>query len=176
MDYNQRKNAVWANVLKPMTIMMSPPRHLASNEEGKKLYLETLFDAINGQLPPEMEVEEFNHACQTLSKRLIEKTTIRTYYLAADCKTTALSVGQEWLKKKEHLASYENKSKPVEQVKGSKDDPASMGWSLESIKQHRENLRQAVEDDELQGTLAQSFRQILDSAEAKILEKMDTPY
>ena len=76
MDYNQRKSAVWANVLKPMTIMMSPPRHLASNEEGKKLYLETLFDAINGQLPPEMEVEEFNHACQTLSKRLIEKTTI----------------------------------------------------------------------------------------------------
>ena len=116
MDYNQRKNAVWANVLKPMTIMMSPPRHLARNEEGKKLYLETLFDAINGQLPPEMEVEEFNHACQTLSKRLIEKTTIRTYYLAADCKTTALSVGQEWLRKKEHLASYENPIKKKEET------------------------------------------------------------
>ena len=176
MDYNQRKNAVWANVLKPMTIMMSPPRHLASNEEGKKLYLETLFDAINGQLPPEMEVEEFNHACKTLSKRLIEKTTIRTYYLAADCKTTALSVGQEWLKKKEHLASYENPKKQKEEIKRNKDNPESMGWSLESIAQHKENLRQAIENDELQGTLAQSFRQILDSAEAKILARQETPY
>lgn len=175
MDYNQRKNAVWANVLKPMTIMMSPPRHLANNEEGKKLYLETLFDAINGQLPPEMEAEEFNHACQTLSKRLIEKTTIRTYYLAADCKTTALSVGQEWLKKKEHLASYENVKKK-EETKRNKDDPASMGWTLESVAQHRENLRQAVDNNELQGTLAQSFRQILDSAESKILARQETPY
>ena len=175
MDYNQRKSAVWANVLKPMTIMMSPPRHLASNEEGKKLYLETLFDAINGQLPPEMEVEEFNHACQTLSKRLIEKTTIRTYYLAADCKTAALSVGQEWLKKKEHLASYENPNKadtkPVD-----KSNPEQMGWTLESIAQHKENLRLAIENNELQGTLAESFRQILDSAEAKILARQETPY
>jgi len=175
MDYNQRKNAVWANVLKPMTIMMSPPRHLASNEEGKKLYLETLFDAINGQLPPEMEVEEFNHACQKLSKRLIEKTTIRTYYLAADCKTTALSVGQEWLKKKEHLASYENPTKQ-ETTRGHKDDPSSMGFTLEGIAQHKENLRQAVDNNELQGTLAQSFKQILDSAESKILARQETPY
>lgn len=175
MDYNQRKNAVWANVLKPMTIMMSPPRHLASNEEGKKLYLETLFDAINGQLPPEMEVEEFNHACQTLSKRLIEKTTIRTYYLAADCKTTALSVGQEWLRKKEHLASYENPTKPKEEIRD-KSNPESLGWSLVKIAAHRENLRQAIENDELQGTLAESFRQILDSAESKILARQETPY
>jgi hypothetical protein len=51
-----------------------------------------------------------------------------------------------------------------------------MGWTLEGIAQHKENLRQAIENDELQGTLAQSFRQILDSAESKILARQETPY
>ena len=180
MDYEKRKRIIWNEVigLHKMQSLFNAPRHLQPDnmKEGRAAYLEALFDSVNSQLSGDMDEEDFTYYCKQISKDMIQSTTIRTWYMPSDLRKCALKHGQIWIGKQAHLASYENKSKPAEQVKGSKDDPTSMGWSLESIKQHRENLRQAVEDDELQGTLAQSFRQILDSAQAKILEKINTPY
>ena len=178
MDFEARKRIIWGCILKDMQALFNAPRHLQPDnmKEGRAAYLEALFESANSQLSGDMSEEDFTYHCKQISKDMIQSTTIRIWYMPNDLRKCALKHGQIWIAKQTHLASYENKSKPVEQARGSKDDPTSMGWSLESIKQHRENLRQAVEDDELQGTLAQSFRQILDSAEAKILEKIDTPY
>ena len=180
MDFEKRKRIVWNEVigLHKMQALFNAPRHLQPEnmKEGRAAYLEALFEAVNSQLSSDMGQEDFTYYCQQISKDMIQSTTIRTWYMPNDLRKCALKHGQIWIGKQAHLASYENPNKPKEEAKVNKDDPSSMGWTLESIAQHKENLRQAVENDELHGTLAQSFRQILDSAESKILARQETPY
>ncbi len=179
MDYEKRKRIIWNEVigLHKMQSLFNAPRHLQPDnmKEGRAAYLEALFEAVNSQLSNDMQEEDFTYYSKQISKDMIQSTTIRTWYMPSDLRKCALKHGQIWIGKQAHLASYENVKKK-EETKVNKDDPSSMGWTLESIAQHKENLRQAIENDELQGTLAQSFRQILDSAEAKILARQETPY
>jgi hypothetical protein len=178
MDYEVRKRVIWKEVLQSMQALFNAPRHLQPEnmKEGRAAYLEALFDAVNSQLSGDMNEEDFTYYCKQISKDMIQSTTIRTWYMPNDLRKCALKHGQIWIAKQAHLASYENPIKKKEEIRGHKDDPSSMGWTLESIAQHKENLRQAIENNELQGTLAQSFRQILDSAESKILARQETPY
>ena len=178
MDYETRKRIIWGCILKDMQALFNAPRHLQAEnmKEGRAAYLEALFDAANSQLSGDMSEEDFSYYCKQISKDMIQSTTIRTWYMPNDLRKCALKHGQIWIAKQTHLASYENPNKKKEETKRNKDDPSSMGWSLSSIENHRRNLQEAVDNNELQGTLAQSFRQILDSAEAKILARQETPY
>lgn len=178
MDYETRKRIIWGCILKDMQALFNAPRHLQADsmKEGRAAYLEALFDAANSQLSGDMSEEDFSYYCKQISKDMIQSTTIRTWYMPNDLRKCALKHGQIWIAKQTHLASYENPNKQKEEIKRNKDNPEEMGWSLSSIENHRRNLQEAIENDELQGTLAQSFRQILDSAEAKILAKQETPY
>lgn len=177
MDYEIRKRIIWKEVLQSMQALFNSPRHLQpeSMKEGRAAYLEALFEAVNSQLSNDMSEEDFSYYCKQISKDMIQSTTIRTWYMPNDLRKCALKHGQIWIGKQAHLASYENPTKtdakPVD-----KSNPEEMGWSLSSIENHRRNLQEAIENDELQGTLAESFRQILDSAEAKILARQETPY
>ena len=177
MDYEVRKRVIWKEVLQSMQSLFNAPRHLQPEnmKEGRAAYLEALFESANSQLSGDMTEEDFSYYCKQISKDMIQSTTIRTWYMPNDLRKCALKHGQIWIAKQTHLASYENPNKadtkPVD-----KSNPEQMGWTLETIKQHRLNLREAIENDELHGTLAQSFRQILDSAEAKILARQETPY
>ena len=178
MDYETRKRIIWGCILKDMQALFNAPRHLQADnmKEGRAAYLEALFDAANSQLSGDMSEEDFTYYCKQISKDMIQSTTIRTWYMPNDLRKCALKHGQIWIAKQTHLASYENPNKQKEEIKRNKDNPESMGWSLSSIENHRRNLQEAIENNELQGTLAQSFRQILDSAEAKILARQETPY
>ena len=178
MDFETRKRIIWGCILKDMQALFNAPRHLQADnmKEGRAAYLEALFDAANSQLSGDMSEEDFSYYCKQISKDMIQSTTIRTWYMPNDLRKCALKHGQIWIGKQAHLASFENPNKQKEEIKRNKDDPSSMGWSLSSIENHRRNLQEAIENDELQGTLAQSFRQILDSAEAKILARQETPY
>jgi len=178
MDFETRKRIIWGCILKDMQALFNAPRHLQADDmrEGRAAYLEALFESANSQLSGDMSEEDFSYYCKQISKDMIQSTTIRTWYMPNDLRKCALKHGQIWIAKQTHLASYENPTKQKEEIKRNKDNPESMGWSLESIAQHKENLRQAVDNNELQGTLAQSFRQILDSAESKILARQETPY
>lgn len=178
LSYVSRKQIIWNSVLKKMMQIYNPPRHLQPDnmKEGRTAYLEALFEAVNSQLSNDMQKEDFTYYCEAIAKDLIQQATVRVWFMPNDVRKCALKHGQIWIGKQAHLASYENPNKPKEEAKVNKDDPSSMGWTLESIKQHKENLRQAIENDELHGTLAQSFRQILDSAESKILARQETPY
>ena len=178
MDYETRKRIIWGCILKDMQALFNAPRHLQADsmKEGRAAYLEALFESANSQLSGDMTEEDFSYYCKQISKDMIQSTTIRTWYMPNDLRKCALKHGQIWIAKQTHLASYENPTKQKEEIKRNKDNPESMGWSLESIAQHKENLRLAIDNNELQGTLAQSFRQILDSAEAKILARQETPY
>ena len=180
MDFESRKRIVWNEVigLQKIQAVFTPPRNLQPDnmKEGRTAYLEALFDAVNSQLSNDMTQEDFTYYCKQIFKEVVQQSTFRSWPLPNDLRKCAAKHSGIWYAKQAHLASYENPNKPKEETKGHKDDPASMGWTLESIAQHRENLRQAIENDELQGTLAQSFRQILDSAESKILARQETPY
>ncbi len=178
MNYETRKRIIWGCILKDMQALFNAPRHLQADnmKEGRSAYLEALFESANSQLSGDMSEEDFTYYCKQISKDMIQSTTIRTWYMPNDLRKCALKHGQIWIAKQTHLDSYENPTKQKEEIKRNKDNPESMGWSLESIAQHRENLRHAINNNELQGTLAQSFRQILDSAEAKILARQETPY
>ena len=178
MDYETRKRIIWGCILKDMQALFNAPRHLQADnmKEGRAAYLEALFESANSQLSGDMTEEDFSYYCKQISKDMIQSTTIRTWYMPNDLRKCALKHGQIWIAKQTHLASYENPNKQKEEIKRNKDNPESMGWTLESIAQHKENLRLAIDNNELQGTLAQSFRQILDSAEAKILARQETPY
>lgn len=180
MDYETRKRIIWNEIigLHKMQSLFNAPRHLQADnmKEGRASYLEALFEAVNSQLSNDMTEEDFTYYCQQTYKSMVQSTTIRTWWMPNDLRKCALKHGQIWIGKQSHLASYENPTKQKEEIKRNKDNPESMGWTLESIAQHRENLRQAVDNNELQGTLAQSFRQILDSAESKILARQETPY
>jgi len=177
MDYEARKRVIWKEVLQSMQSLFNAPRHLQPDnmKEGRAAYLEALFDAANSQLSNDMSEEDFTYYCKQISKDMIQSTTIRTWYMPNDLRKCALKHGQIWIAKQTHLASYENPTKPKD-TNVDKSNPEAMGWTLEGIAQHKENLRQAIENNELQGTLAQSFRQILDSAESKILARQETPY
>jgi len=177
MDYEARKRIIWKEVLQSMQALFNAPRHLQPDnmKEGRAAYLEALFEAVNSQLSNDMQEEDFTYYCKQISKDMIQSTTIRTWYMPNDLRKCALKHGQIWIAKQTHLASYENPTKPIEKPVD-KSNPEAMGWTLEGIAQHKENLRQAIENNELQGTLAQSFRQILDSAESKILARQETPY
>ena len=178
--YEKRKRIIWNEIigLHKMQSLFNAPRHLKSDsmKEGRAAYLEALFDSVNSQLSGDMSEEDFTYYCKQISKDMIQSTTIRTWYMPNDLRKCALKHGQIWIGKQAHLASYENPTKQKKEIKRNKDNPESMGWTLESIAQHKENLRQAVDNNELKGTLAQSFRQILDSAESKILARQETPY
>jgi len=177
MDFSARKQIIWNTVIKKMMQIYNPPRHLQPDnmKEGRAVYLEALFDAVNSQLSGDMQEEDFTYYCEAIAKDLIQQATVRVWFMPNDVRKCALKHGQIWIGKQAHLASYENVKKK-EETRGHKDDPSSMGWTLETIKQHRLNLREAIENNELQGTLAQSFKQILDSAESKILARQETPY
>jgi len=177
MDYEARKRVIWKEVLQSMQSLFNAPRHLQPDnmKEGRAAYLEALFEAVNSQLSNDMQEEDFTYYCKQISKDMIQSTTIRTWYMPNDLRKCALKHGQIWIGKQAHLASYENPTKPKD-TNVDKSNPEAMGWTLEGIAQHKENLRQAIENNELQGTLAQSFRQILDSAESKILARQETPY
>ena len=179
MDFEARKRIIWNEVigLQKMQALFNAPRHLQPDnmKEGRAAYLEALFDAVNSQLSGDMNEEDFTYYCKQISKDMIQSTTIRTWYMPNDLRKCALKHGQIWIGKQAHLASYENPIKKKEETRD-KSNPETMGWTLETIKQHRLNLREAIENDELQGTLAQSFKQILDSAESKILARQETPY
>ena len=177
MDYEARKRIIWKEVLQSMQALFNAPRHLQPDnmKEGRAAYLEALFEAVNSQLSNDMQEEDFTYYCKQISKDMIQSTTIRTWYMPNDLRKCALKHGQIWIAKQTHLASYENPTKPKD-TNVDKSNPEAMGWTLEGIAQHKENLRQAIENNELQGTLAQSFRQILDSAESKILARQETPY
>jgi hypothetical protein len=177
MDYEVRKRVIWKEVLQSMQALFNAPRHLQPDnmKEGRAAYLEALFEAVNSQLSNDMQEEDFTYYCKQISKDMIQSTTIRTWYMPNDLRKCALKHGQIWIAKQTHLASYENPTKPKD-TNVDKSNPEAMGWTLEGIAQHKENLRQAIENNELQGTLAQSFRQILDSAESKILARQETPY
>ena len=178
MNYETRKRIIWNEVigLQKMQALFNAPRHLQPEnmKEGRAAYLEALFDAVNSQLSGDMQEEDFTYYCKQISKDMIQSTTIRTWYMPNDLRKCALKHGQIWIGKQAHLASYENVKKKEETR--DKSNPETMGWTLETIKQHRLNLREAIENDELQGTLAQSFKQILDSAESKILVRQKPPY
>jgi len=177
MDYETRKRIIWGCILKDMQALFNAPRHLQADnmKDGRAAYLEALFESANSQLSGDMTEEDFSYYCKQISKDMIQSTTIRTWYMPNDLRKCALKHGQIWIGKQSHLASYENPTKPKEKPVD-KSNPEEMGWSLSSIENHRRNLQEAIDNNELQGTLAQSFRQILDSAESKILARKETPY
>ena len=177
LTYESRKQIIWNTVLKKMMQIYNPPRHLQPDnmKDGRTAYLEALFEAVNSQLSNDMSEEDFTYYCEAIAKDLIQQATVRVWFMPNDVRKCALKHGQIWIAKQTHLASYENPTKPIEKPVD-KSNPEAMGWTLEGIAQHKENLRQAIENNELQGTLAQSFRQILDSAESKILARQETPY
>ena len=177
LNYESRKQIIWNSVLKKMMQIYNPPRHLQPDnmKEGRTAYLEALFEAVNSQLSNDMQKEDFIYYCEAIAKDLIQQATVRVWFMPNDVRKCALKHGQVWIGKQSHLASYENPNKPKEKSVD-KSNPEEMGWSLSSIENHRRNLQEAIDNNELQGTLAQSFRQILDSAESKILARKETPY
>ena len=179
MDFESRKRIVWNEVigLQKMQALFTAPRNLQPDnmKEGRVAYLEALFEAVNSQLSNDMTEEDFTYYCKQIFKDAVQQSTFRSWWLPNDLRKCAAKHSGIWYAKKAHLASYENPTKtdakPVD-----KSNPEQMGWSLSSIENHRRNLQEAIENDELQGTLAQSFKEILDSAEAKILARQETPY
>lgn len=179
LTYESRKRIIWNEVigLQKIQAVFTPPRNLQPEnmKEGRTAYLEALFDAVNSQLSNDMTEEDFTYYCRQIFKEVVQQSTFRSWPLPNDLRKCAAKHSGIWYAKQAHLASYENPTKPKD-TNVDKSNPEAMGWSLSSIENHRRNLQEAIENDELQGTLAESFRQILDSAEAKILARQETPY
>ena len=177
-DFNSRKRIVWEKVIKPMQAMFGAPRNIKDNNEGQRIYLESLFEAVNGSISGKVSTdEEFALICSDISKEMINKTSVRVWYMPNDLKTCSMRHGKKWLERyTKEQAMFGDIKQETPNTRASKENATANGWTWDKLQEHRNRLQADIMDTEnpLPARAALAFKGILDSVERK-LSKAELP-
>jgi len=164
----QRKNIIEKTFIKKMTSLYRPHKHLVEQNAIDAFTAEAV-EMLNNRLPFAQNQDHFVDMLRNVWRKVVDGHTSTFFFNLADISKAASNVASEHYRT--HVAPFQPKAifnDPRHEVRGSKDDPASQGWTKEKAQAAIDDTRAQIEA----GDLPRGIGEILIRIPTKALERL----
>ena len=164
----QRKSIIERTFIKKMAALYRPHKHLVEQNAVDAFNAEAV-EMLNNRLPFAQNQEHFVDMLRKVWRKVVDSHTSTFFFNLADIGKSASAVASEHYRT--HVAPFQPKAifnDPRHQVRGSKDDPASQGWTIEKAQAAIDDTRAQIEA----GDLPRGIGEILIRIPTKALERL----
>ena len=172
LQSGQRKAIVRETFAAKLATLYQPHAHLRGNEQGVAMYLSEIIDQLDEKLPRVNDREIFIDLLRKVWKSCVNKHDSRYFFSLSLINKTATDITRDYNRK------YVDPLKPVKQFgeekekpRGSKDDPASQGWTIEKCEKAIADMRDLIANGDINRAVGMALVGIPQHALRRLKEK-----
>ena len=150
LQSGQRKAIVRETFAAKLATLYQPHAHLRGNEQGVAMYLSEIIDQLDEKLPRVNDRDIFIDLLRKVWKACVNKHDSRFFFSLSLVSKVATDITRDYNRK------YVDPLKPVqkfgsekESPRGTKDDPASQGWTIAKCERAIAEMDELIKNGEI---------------------------